>query len=394
MAGVDCTVEHAGANGVFIGDDATVRLAACAIRDSAFTAVHIGGTATVDLLDVNVTGTPEHGVRTTDRSMLRFIGGEIGSARMTALQIEGTSDATVRKVTISDAGVGIRIQDTPHHPLFEECAVSQTAQSGLEAGPGTLPIVRDCTFGHSGAAGIFLDEDSRASIDGCEISEAGGSGLVVWTAAAPTIHATVVRHCRKNGIYLGSGVTALLDECDVSATDSPAVYVADEATPTLRRLRIHDVDQDFELAAEARPLFDQCEVNDVRISTMPADAQARRGCLAAAGSRGRVPGTVAAQIPSRHRRRRCRGAPGARCSPNSTTVVWSGPSRMSAPWSSSCRWSSAGRKLACCPRAVAPSVFACNPGTGGTTIARLWSDPPPWVCPRSPDRGGPRDARG
>ncbi len=283
LTAVDCVVLQAGANGAFIGDDAVVRLADCAIRESAFTAVHIGGTATVEMLNCAITGTPEHGVRTTGRSMLRCTGGTIESARMTALQVEGASDATVRKTAMTAATVGIRIQDTPHHPLIEECEVTRTAQSGLEAGPATRPTVRDCTFGHSGGAGMFLDHDSRPSIEGCQISEAGGSGLVVWTAAAALIRSTVVSHCRKNGIYLAPEVTARLEDCDVSATDCPAIYVGDGAAPTFRRCTVHDVDQDLELADSARPVFDRCEVAGVRLSTIPGGQRATRSRRPGAG---------------------------------------------------------------------------------------------------------------
>jgi Right handed beta helix region/ATPase family associated with various cellular activities (AAA)/AAA lid domain len=284
LTAVNCTVLHPSANGVFAGDDATMRLASCAIRESAFTAVHIGGTATVDMDNCEVTGTPEHGVRTTGRSLLRATGGTIESARMSALHIEGSSDATVRKVSITGATVGIRIQDTPHHPIIEECAVAQTRQSALEAGPASRPTVRDCTFRHSAGAGIFLDRDSRPAIEGCEISETGGSGLVVAAAAAPLIRSAVISHCRKNGINLGPQVTARLEDCDVSATDGPAIVVGDGATPTFRRCRIHDVDQDLERAENAAPVFDQCEVAAVRISAIPATGPGTPSRLTRAGT--------------------------------------------------------------------------------------------------------------
>jgi len=270
LAAVGSTVMQAGANGVFVSDEATVQLTDCAIRESGFTAVHIGGDATVDLLNCEVSGTPEHGIRTTGRSMLRSTGGSIAAAQMTALQIEGASDATVLKAAITDAKVGIRIQATPHHPLIEECTVTRTAQSGLEAGPASRPTVRDCTFRQSGGAGVFLDQDSRPSIEGCEISEAGGSGLVVWTASAALIRSTVVNHCRKNGIYLAPEVTARLEDCDVSATEGAAIYVGDGAAPTFRRCAVHDVGQDLALADSARPVFDRCEIAGAPASAVPA----------------------------------------------------------------------------------------------------------------------------
>ncbi len=277
LSAVDCSVTQAGANGLFITDEATVRLAGCTVRESAFSAIHIAGLATVDVTECRITGTPEHGVRTTGRAVLRLTGGVIESTRMTGLHIEGSSDATVRKTTITDAAVGIRIEETPHHPLIEECVVIRAAQSGLEAGPGTYATVRDCAFRDSGAAGVFLDHDSRASIDGCEISGAGGSGLVAWTAAAPLIRSTVVNRCQRNGVYLAPNTTARLDECEISATEYPAIYLGAGAAPVLRRCRVHDVDQDVELADDAAPVFDRCEVARVRISAMPTDRPSEPG---------------------------------------------------------------------------------------------------------------------
>jgi nitrous oxidase accessory protein NosD len=284
LTAADCTVTQAGANGVFISEEAAARLLRCGVRESAYTAVHLGGAVTVDMLNCEVSGTPEHGVRVTGRSLLRSTGGTIGPAQMTALQIEGAADATLRQVAITDATVGIRIQDTPHHPLIEECTVSRTAQSGLEAGPASRPTVRDCTFRQNGAAGLFLDTDSRPSIEGCEVSDAGGSGVVVWTASAAVIRSTVVSQCRKNGIYVAPDATPRLEDCDVSGTDGPAIYVGDAAAPTFRRCAVHDVDQDLELAETAKPVFDRCEVSGVRVVMIPAAHPAVPGRLPGAGA--------------------------------------------------------------------------------------------------------------
>jgi ATPase family associated with various cellular activities (AAA)/Right handed beta helix region/AAA lid domain len=284
LAAVGCSVADAGGNGVFIANDATVRLADCKISASALTAVHIGGTATVDMLRCQVNGTPEHGVRVTERSMLQCTGGSIGPARMTALQIEGASDATVRKVTIAEAAVGIRVQDTPHHPLIEGCEVERMGKSALEAGPGTGPTVRECTFRNSSGAGLFLDHDSRATIDRCEISDVGGSGVVIWTAAEPLMRSVVVGQCRKNGIYFAPEAFGQLDDCDLTATDRPAIYVAEGAAPVFTRCRVHDVEQDVELADGAKPVFDRCEIAGVRVTKMPAARRAAPGRLAMAGA--------------------------------------------------------------------------------------------------------------
>ena len=139
LRAVDCTVTGAGGNGLFLSDDSASVLTRCTVAQSSFTAVHLSAAATADLAECTVTATPEHGVRVTERGVLRITGGTIEQTQMSGLHLEGTSDATASGVTVTDAGIGIRVEETPHRPLFEECVVNQTSQSGLEAGPGPAP---------------------------------------------------------------------------------------------------------------------------------------------------------------------------------------------------------------------------------------------------------------
>jgi hypothetical protein len=289
LRAVDCAVTGAGANGLFLSDDSASVLTRCTIAQSGFTAVHLSAAATADLAECTVTATPEHGVRVTERGVLRITGGTIEQTQMSGVHLEGTSDATVSGLTITDAGIGIRVEQTPHRPLFEECVIDRTSQSGLEAGPGTSPTVRGCRVTSSGTAGIFLDRESRAVLERCAISEVNGSGLVVWTGAIPTIRGTTVTRCRKNGIYLAPQAGGTLEDCTVSATDFAALYVGTGATPLFRRCRILDVEHDLSLADGAAPEFEECDVSGVRSAVMPVEARARsRASLDGGADRARA----------------------------------------------------------------------------------------------------------
>ncbi len=195
---------------------------------------------------------------------------------MTCLHIEGAGDATVRGTTFADANIGIRVEQTPHRPLIEDCTVTRVVQSGLEAGPGASPAVYGATVTATGAAGLFLDRDSRARVEGCQISDTGGSGIVIWTGARPLIRSTTVSGSRKNGVYVAPQAAGTLEDCDISASEYPALHVGADAEPVLRRCRIHDADRDLDLAEGARPEFDRCEVSGVRASVMPVDMKSRK----------------------------------------------------------------------------------------------------------------------
>jgi hypothetical protein len=275
-----CTITAATANGVFLGDESHAELLGCRVTGSKFSAIHAGGTTVASLVDCHVEGTPEHGIRANERAMLRIEGGQIEKADMSGIQLEDSADATIRHATIGVAAVGIRVQ-TPHRPLVEHCVVSNTAQSGLEVGPQAAPTVRDCRFSGSGAAGVFLDKDSVAVLENCEVDGVGGTGIVVWTGARPTIRTTVVKNCRKNGIFFADESHGLVDESEVSHTQYPALHVGSGADPLVRRFRVSHVDEDLSLADGAKPIFEQCETESVVNSTLPAGERVRQKQLSA-----------------------------------------------------------------------------------------------------------------
>ncbi len=266
-------VERAGANGVYAGDRSTIRLRDVTVRSAAYTAVHLGGSAIADIQDSTVTDTPEHGVRATGRSMLTIAGTVLDTIGMTGVAIEGSADATVRAVTITSAKIGIRVQDTAHHPLLIDCTVLRPARSGIEAGTGTDPTIRDCRIRDSGGAGIFLDRSSTATVDGCTVEHAAATGIVAWEDANPLVRATTIDAALGNGFYLAVRATGRWEDCTIKGTGAAAVYVASDAAPKLRRCRIQDVMLDVELADGARPTFSQCEVSDVRTVAIPEEGR-------------------------------------------------------------------------------------------------------------------------
>ena len=274
LAATGCTVSDTGANAVFLDDEARATLRRCLARGSAFTAIHLAGNAVAELDGCQVADTPEHGIRVTGRALLNMTGGGVDGAQMTGIHLEDRSDATVVGATIANAGVGIRVQ-TPHRALFEDCAVTTTGQSGLEVGAEASPIVRGTRIERSGGAGIFLDRDSIATIERCTVDQVGGSGLVVWTRARPLIRSLSVAHCRKNGVYVAPGAGGTVEDSSVSATEYPAIYIGPDATPVIRRCTVRDVDEDLHLDSGAQPVFEECTTSNVRSATMPAMAGVR-----------------------------------------------------------------------------------------------------------------------
>ncbi|MFY1672104.1 right-handed parallel beta-helix repeat-containing protein [Plantactinospora sp. WMMB334] len=293
-----CMVAETGANGIYLAEKSRSVLRDTTVRQTAYTAVHLGGAAVAGLAGCAITDTPECGVRVTGGAMARVDGGRIERARQRGVTVEDTGDVHLRHVTVAENEVGVRL-DTPHRALVEHCVIRDIGQTGVEMAKESAPTVRHTTITACGGAGVFVDSGAAPLVDGCEIERCGGTGVVVWAGADPSIRGCVVTNCKKNGVYLGDDARGTVEDVDISATGYPALHVGAGAAPVLRRCHVHDVDEDLTLVDGAAPTFEECTSATVGTATMPADGGNPRVRRAVAGyaPAGGAPADVPAAKP-------------------------------------------------------------------------------------------------
>jgi nitrous oxidase accessory protein NosD len=263
-------ITRIGANGVFASEEASVTLVGCEIGQAQYTAVHATGTASIVLRDCTVRDTPEYGARATGRAIIRAEHCTVSGARTAGVVVDEEGDLTLLGSAVSDCGVGITLQ-TSHHPLLANCEVRGTAKTGIEIGARTEAIIANTRVSETGSAGIFVKETGAPRLFGCTIADVAGSGVVVWTSAAPHVRSTTIERCKKNGIFIQDGGAGEFDDCEVSETDYPALHVGNGAAPVIRNCFVHDVAEDVSLAEHAAAIFEGCQVAEVKVSSMPVE---------------------------------------------------------------------------------------------------------------------------
>ncbi|MDN3354934.1 right-handed parallel beta-helix repeat-containing protein [Actinomadura sp. DC4] len=278
----ETTFARVAGNGVYVAGDAEIALTACEVRDTVYTAVHLAGGARLTLTGCRVHDTPEHGVRVCDQAELTARDTHVNDTAMTGVFVDG-GDATLHGCRIARARCGVALRTT-HRPLLADCEISDVSGVGLEAGPDTGGLVESCRIRRTGSTGIFLDTGSTVRVDECEVSEVEGSALSVGAGARPRVRGLSVDKAGRNGVFVAGRAKGLFEDCRISGSGFPGIYVEAEAAPVLRRCVVSGTDHDVVVCDGAEPVIEDCRSEGVRESVLPAEGKA------AAASRGAVRG--------------------------------------------------------------------------------------------------------
>ncbi|MEV3928933.1 right-handed parallel beta-helix repeat-containing protein [Streptomyces sp. NPDC049944] len=384
----DCTVHRTSSDGVTLDTDAVLTLADCDIHDIPENAVDLRSRSVLTLTRSTVRRFGRNGLSVWDPG-----------TRVDANQCEiHDSTGDYPAVWVSDGATVIldscRVHDVPD-ALFVldrgsradvvDSDLSQIRNTAVSVSDGATAQLDDCRIREASTGAWFRDHGSGGTLNNCTI-DAAQTGVIVTKGADPTIERCTVTSPAEAGFYVSAEGRGTFDSCRVTGSEGYGFHVMDGCRSTLTRCRTERCARGGYEFAEGSgdghasgPVAQDCTSDEsgLRGVTPPAPAvltatQATPGLLGAMpGQRTSEPAVPAPVAPPAEPARESDAVLGELDALVGLDSVKREVRALTDMIEVGRRRRLAGLKAASVRRHL---VFTGSPGTGKTTVARLYGE--------------------
>ncbi|TXS44738.1 right-handed parallel beta-helix repeat-containing protein [Streptomyces sp. t39] len=219
------TVRRFGRNGLSVWDPGTrVDANQCEIHDSTgdYPAVWVSDGATAVLDACRVHDVPD-ALFVLDRgSRADVVDSDLSQVRNTAVSVSDGATAQLDDCRIRDVSTGAWFRDHGSGGTLANCTVDG-AQTGVIVTKGADPLIERCTVSGPAEAGFYVSAEGRGTFRGCRVTGSGGYGFHVMDGCRTTLNRCRTERCARGGYEFGEDDGPLVEDCtsDESGTLRP-----------------------------------------------------------------------------------------------------------------------------------------------------------------------------
>ncbi|KJY43928.1 sporulation protein [Streptomyces sp. NRRL B-1568] len=194
-------VRRFGRNGLSVWDPGTrVEAAQSEIHDSTgdYPAVWVSDGASADLASCRVHDVPD-ALFVLDRgSRVDVTGSDLSRVRGTAVSVSGGAAAVLDDCRIREATTGVWFRGHGSGGTVTDCTVDATS-TGFIVTKGADPVVERCTVSSPAEAGFYVSAEGRGTFHGCRVTGSGGYGFHVIDGCRTTLTGCRAERCTRGG---------------------------------------------------------------------------------------------------------------------------------------------------------------------------------------------------
>ncbi|KQX49518.1 MULTISPECIES: right-handed parallel beta-helix repeat-containing protein [unclassified Streptomyces] len=247
--------------GVFVNTTGTTLLEDVTVRNTTGHGFVVGSGAAPTLRRCRTDRTAGHGLLVTERSRGLFEECVFGSARDAAIRVTDFSSPVLTGTTVRDPErIGVLLEENSVAEI-DRLEVSGSGGSGVLVRASANPLLRRVTVTRAAGHGVEVVADGRGRLEECRVEECEGAGLHVSGHANLYVGQGKVRAAKGSGVVVGALGAVTLRDTEVSECPAVGLRVEEQGDLTAARSRVWDSGEYGVLvAAGARASLNSCEV--------------------------------------------------------------------------------------------------------------------------------------
>ncbi|MGI5404628.1 right-handed parallel beta-helix repeat-containing protein [Streptomyces sp. CA-135486] len=230
------------------------------------------------------TRTKGNGLFVTDRSRGTFEDCEFTGSTAAAIQVAGSSSPSFAHTVVRDcadaAGAVLLAEESAAE--FDRLEVVDAAGTALTIRSGANPLIRRARIVGPAGTGVDIGDDGRGRLESCTVEGAGGAGIRVADGGHTHVSDCVLRSVSDVALLVGAQGVATVRDCEIESSGASGVLIAEGGELTLTRVRISAAGAHGVLVpAGARADLRSCEITGSLgdgIRTDSAEAVTVTGC--------------------------------------------------------------------------------------------------------------------
>lgn len=256
----DCDISSTDKPAIALEEHCTTRIVRTAVHDTS-TGVHISSASRTTLEDVSVTGTTGpgivlstgtdpwlrrcrtsrtagHGLLVLERARGTVEDCRLDSAQAPALRVAGAASPVLIGLAVRDcAATGVLLEEESVAEL-DRLEVVDAADAGISVRSGANPLLRRTRVATPRSHGVEVAADGRGRLEDCDIDRPGGAGIRVEDDGNLYVGGGTVNAAAGAGLSVGAGGSVTVRDCEIRGSTEPGIVVEKDGELTANRVRV------------------------------------------------------------------------------------------------------------------------------------------------------------